>query len=91
MITVKQNRDASEFEELLTMKWLALKDQIESLNEEEKNRAIIRSKKSFKRICYSSVMEFEKTTHHIFKGEEFLEEIGGLYEGGLEKLKSEHR
>ena len=73
------------------MRWISLKEQVETLDEEEKMGAFIRSKKLFKRICYSSVMEFEKTTHHIFKGEEFLVEIGGLYEGGLEKLKSEHR
>ena len=88
---MKQKKDPSEFEERLTMRWISLKEEVKLLDEEEKIVFYIRSKKSFKRICYSSVMEFEKTTHHIFKGEEFLVEIGGLYEGGLEKLKSEHR
>eukprot|EP01091_Cochliopodium_minus_P013015 TRINITY_DN4081_c0_g2_i1.p1 TRINITY_DN4081_c0_g2~~TRINITY_DN4081_c0_g2_i1.p1 ORF type:complete len:736 (-),score=133.69 TRINITY_DN4081_c0_g2_i1:339-2522(-) len=89
LIESKTN-DSSEFVSKINSLWTKIKSEAEELDDFTANLRCIKSKISFKRICFSFVLEFEKTTKIKLKSEDLFNLIGNFYEGGIEKLRTDH-
>ena len=80
------------FEHRINVKWHQVKTDL-SENFVNTNETIvarcIRSKISFKRVCYSSILSFEKEMHEV-STDVIYAKIGSFYPDGIEAMKKEH-